>query len=58
MKNKNNRIIIKPGRTHTHTRVCVVCLSTLVSSTSYQLRVYSMVDDLTKRRRKKKREEK
>lgn len=50
MKNKNNRIIIKPGRTH----ACMCCLPvhTIVSRTSYQLRVYSIVDDLRRRRKK------
>lgn len=47
MASKNNRIIIKPGRTH----ACVCCLLGHTSElTSHQLRVYSMVDDLPKRR--------
>lgn len=48
MKNKNNRIIIKPGRTH----ACMCCLPvhTIVSRTSYQLRAYSIVDDLRRRK--------
>ena len=56
MTNKNNRIIIKAGH-------ACVCLGTVVSRTSHQLRVYSTVDDLQQeeeddaRQREKKEEE-
>ena len=52
MASKNNRIIIKPGRTH----ACVCCLlGHTTAPTSHQLRVYSTVDDLAKKKKKKRR---
>jgi hypothetical protein len=48
---KNNRIIIKPGRTHAF----MCCLpGHTTEPTSHQLRVYSTVDDLAKEKREEK----